>query len=121
MRRNIIIIVKIVSILLSISIILGTLWYGDYYGSKPSFLIFFEVSPGISLLLFALLPGALLKIITIRIFLILLIIIGAASCIYKIPIHWNLINGPDYGAIILQLIILCLMGIILKNIIRRRE
>jgi predicted MFS family arabinose efflux permease len=118
MTRKNIIILRIISAVFGMSNILGFVWFGEFYDLRPVTSILFEMSTGIVLLMFSLMPSFLLKNMIIRIFIIVLIIIGSANCIYKMTRQWNLINGPDYGAIIIQIIILCVMIAILCNIFR---
>lgn len=119
MNKKHILIIKIISAFFGLSSLLGFIWFGEYYESRPVVFTLFEMSTGMTLLLFALMPLFLINNIMIRIILIILIIVGSASCIYKIIGHWTLVNGPDYGAIILQVIILCIMIIILKYLIKK--
>lgn len=118
MTKNTIVVIKIISAFFGISIMLGFVWFGDYYASKSVISIIFEMSTGISLLIVTVLPISMVKNFAIRIFMTGLIVIGAASFIYRIPRDLQLINGPDYGAIIFKLIVLFLMIAILRYIFK---
>jgi hypothetical protein len=121
MKNNYLIILRVLSIIFGLSVLLGFLWFGDYYQSVSIPSILFEGSTGVSLLIFACMPNFLMRNIIVRIFLIGGLIIGAANCIYKIPGHCKIINGPDYGAIIIEIIILGIIIIILRYLIKLKQ
>jgi len=121
MKNSHLIILRVLSIFFGLSILLGSLWFGDYYQSASLSSILFEISTAVALLTFACMPNFLIRNTIVRIILIGGMLIGGANCIYKIPGHCKMVNGPDYGAIIIQLIILCIIIIILRYLIKLRK
>jgi hypothetical protein len=79
------------------------------------------MSTGVAFLIYAFLPSFLLKFSFTRVLLSLLIITGASNYLFRIYNDWMLINGPDYGALILRSLSILLFAIMLQQIFRMRK
>lgn len=107
MKRTVFCIVKLLSVFLGLTYLLGIFLYGSYYESI--YFIATALLTGLTLLVSPFIPTKLLGFIIIRILTMFLILVGAAFNIYMIYNDLTLIRWPDWPAFFMRIIVLCLL------------
>ena len=102
-----------IAVLLSVPHLLGGFWFSDSFFD----FIFFRIWVGLALLITPLVSNSLLNLIAIRTMVIILIIIGILNSVYMMFGDLTLINGPDFVALILRMVVLYLLIIMLRRTI----
>jgi len=119
MKRRTFRVAKIISLIMGFVYVSGIIWFGEYYFTKPFYFILLFASNGLALIIAPLMTDAMLRLISVRVTIAMLVIIGSLSNIYMMI--YILLTSQYFidtaAGLIQQLIILVVLIIMLRRII----
>ena len=111
-------IVKYLSLFLGSAFLLGVVWYSAKPEYKNIYSFLFNLSTGFALIVTPFIPDKLLKYVVVKVFIVLLIIIGIINNIHRMYDDLTFIYEVDWPAFVLRLIAMCLLVIIFRRTIK---